>query len=111
MGTETDAPTAPRRWRARVVEIGTGIAAGYAGKLFVDAGADVVKVEPAEGDPLRSWSATGADTSTAPGPLFAHLAAGKRSVVGGPADGAVAALLGTADVVIETGEVDPEALR
>ncbi len=113
MGTETDAPTtAPRPLAGtRVVEIGTGIAAGYAGKLFVDAGADVVKVEPVGGDPLRSWSATGADTSAAPGPLFAHLAAGKRSVVGGPDDGPVAALLDAADVVIETGEVDPEALR
>ena len=45
-----------------VVEIGTGIAAGYAGKLFVDGGAQVVKVEPPDGDPLRPWSATGADT-------------------------------------------------
>jgi len=94
-----------------VVEIGTGIAAGYAGKLFVDGGAQVVKVEPHGGDPLRHWSATGADTTTAPGPLFAHLAAGKRSVVGVPGDVRVAELLHAADVVIETGELDPDLLR
>ncbi len=94
-----------------VVEIGHGIAAGYAGKLFVDGGAQVVKVEPPGGDPLRHSSATGADTGIAPGPLFAHLAAGKRSVVGVPGDVRVAELLHAADMVIETGELDPDALR
>ncbi|MDT5006631.1 MAG: hypothetical protein QOJ24_3807, partial [Mycobacterium sp.] len=33
----------------RVVEISDRIAGAYCGKLFVDAGADVVKVEPAAG--------------------------------------------------------------
>ncbi len=94
-----------------VVEIGTGIAAGYAGKLFVDGGARVVKVEAPDGDPLRRWSATGADVDDAPSPLFTHLAAGKRSVVGVPGDVRVADLLHAADVVIETGELDPDALR
>ena len=76
-----------------VVELGTGIAAGYAGKLFVDGGAQVVKVEPPDGDPLRRWSASGADPGAAPGPLFAHLAAGKRSVIGVPGDVRVDELL------------------
>ena len=44
----------------RVVELSTGLAGGYAAKLFADAGADVVKVEPPEGDSLRRWSASGA---------------------------------------------------
>ena len=44
----------------RVVEISDRIAGGYCGKLLVDAGADVVKVEPATGDPLRRFTATGA---------------------------------------------------
>ena len=44
----------------RVVEISDRIAGGYCGKLLVDAGADVVKVEPAAGDPLRRFTATGA---------------------------------------------------
>src|SRR5437764_79814 len=38
----------------RVLERTVGIAGGYCGKLLADAGADVVKVEPADGDPLRS---------------------------------------------------------
>ena len=54
-------------------------------KLFADAGADVVKVEPPGGDPLRAWSASGA-TGAAAGALFRFLAAGKRSVVGAPGD-------------------------
>ena len=41
----------------RVVDMSTGIAGAYTTKLFVDAGADVVKIEPAAGDPLRRWSA------------------------------------------------------
>lgn len=95
----------------RVVEIGTGIAPGYAGKLFVDAGAEVCKVEPPGGDPLRRWSATGAVPDGATGALFSHLAAGKRSIVGTPDDLAVRELLLDADLVIDTGEVDPEELR
>jgi len=43
----------------RVVEISDRIAGAYCGKLLVDAGADVVKVEPAGGDPLRRFTATG----------------------------------------------------
>lgn len=37
----------------RVLEIGTGSALAYAGKLFSDFGAEVIKVEDAEGDDLR----------------------------------------------------------
>ena len=44
----------------RVVEISDRIAGAYCGKLLVDAGADVVKVEPVGGDPLRRFTATGA---------------------------------------------------
>ena len=94
-----------------MVETGTGIAAGYAGKLFVDAGAEVVKVEPPAGDPLRRWSATGADTTGGSSPLFSHLAAGKRSVVGAVGDAHVEALLTAADLVIDTGGHDPDELR
>ncbi len=44
----------------RVVEVSDRIAGAYCGKLFVDAGAEVVKIEPAAGDPLRRFTATGA---------------------------------------------------
>ena len=37
----------------RVVELGAGIPAAYATKLLADLGADVIKVEPPGGDPLR----------------------------------------------------------
>ena len=118
MSTETDAGasgTGESGWLpplegVRIVEVGTGIAAGYAGKLFVDAGAEVVKVEPKDGDPLRGWSATGAAVDGVDGPLFAHLAAGKVSVVG-DANDLDDGLLASAQLVIETGEVDPDALR
>ena len=45
----------------RVVEVSDRIAGGYCGKLLVDAGADVVKVEPLSGDPLRRFTATGGE--------------------------------------------------
>jgi len=37
--------------RFRVLQIGSGIALDYCGKLFSDFGADVVKLEPPEGEP------------------------------------------------------------
>jgi crotonobetainyl-CoA:carnitine CoA-transferase CaiB-like acyl-CoA transferase len=98
----------------RVLEISDRIAGGYCGKLLVDAGADVVKVEPAEGDPLRRFTVTGtkpADGNDAP--LFSYLNAGKRSVTSPWQD-----LLASADVVIVTATrseatqhgVDPQRL-
>ena len=39
----------------RVVEIGHFIAAPFATRLLADLGADVIKIEPREGDPVRSW--------------------------------------------------------
>ncbi len=85
----------------RVVEVSTGIAGGYAAKLFADAGADVVKVEPPEGDPLRRWTGAEVELDGRDSALFQHLAASKRSVVG-----PVAELLGGADLVIEDGGLD-----
>jgi crotonobetainyl-CoA:carnitine CoA-transferase CaiB-like acyl-CoA transferase len=82
----------------RVVEVSDRIAGSYCGKLLVDAGADVVKVEPAAGDPLRRFTATGG--VPAPGadaPLFSYLSAGKRSVTTISDE-----LLACADVVIVT---------
>lgn len=66
----------------RIIELASGIAGPYCGKLLADAGADVIKVESPRGDPLRNWSATGADLGESDGALFRYLNASKRSVVG-----------------------------
>jgi crotonobetainyl-CoA:carnitine CoA-transferase CaiB-like acyl-CoA transferase len=87
----------------RVLELGERIAGAYCGKLFRDAGATVVKVEPEHGDPLRRYSATRSESP--PGvdsPLFAYLNAGKRSVVADPSGPVVAELLARADIVVLT---------
>ena len=82
----------------RVVEISDRIAGAYCGKLLVDAGADVVKVEPAGGDPLRRFTATGAvPPRGTDAPLFSYLNAGKRSVTTVSDE-----LLAGADIVIIT---------
>jgi crotonobetainyl-CoA:carnitine CoA-transferase CaiB-like acyl-CoA transferase len=49
--------------------------------LLRDQGAEVVKCEGPDGDPMRSWSAASPDAPIAgTGALFAHLHAGKASV-------------------------------
>ena len=64
----------------RVIELGGGFAASSAGKALADLGAEVVKVEPPGGDPLRRRGVvrgSGVDT----GAPFLHLNTNKRSVV------------------------------
>src|SRR5688572_27559266 len=90
----------------RVIDLSTGIAGGYATKLFCDAGADVVKVEPPGGDPLRHFTASGRDLAGRDAPLFQFLAAGKRSVVGAPGDAHVEALVRDAHLVVESFPTD-----
>jgi crotonobetainyl-CoA:carnitine CoA-transferase CaiB-like acyl-CoA transferase len=90
----------------RVAEISDRIAGDYCGKLLVDAGADVVKVEPVGGNPLRSFTATGAQPVATDSPLFGYLNAGKRSVTSLSDE-----LLTAADVVVLTGRgIDPQRL-
>ncbi|MGH9231300.1 MAG: CoA transferase, partial [Acidimicrobiales bacterium] len=97
----------------RVVELSERVAGAYCGKLLVDAGADVIKVEPPAGDPLRRWSASGTPLD-GDGPLYHYLAAGKRSAAAELPD-----LLATADIVVLTATpagaarlgVDPEVVR
>jgi len=85
----------------RVLEFSDQIAGPYCGKLLVDAGAEVVKIESPAGDSLRRWSATGADLHGEDSALFTFLNAGKQSVVGAPTDPHVEALLAAADLAIE----------
>ncbi len=42
----------------KVVELGHYIAGPFATRLLADMGAEVIKVEPPEGDPIRGWGAT-----------------------------------------------------
>jgi crotonobetainyl-CoA:carnitine CoA-transferase CaiB-like acyl-CoA transferase len=78
----------------RVIELAQGVAGSYCGKLFADLGADVVKIEPATGDPLRR-----AGTS-------AHYNTNKRSAVLSSAPDVAAeqlwSLLASADLVIQS---------
>jgi crotonobetainyl-CoA:carnitine CoA-transferase CaiB-like acyl-CoA transferase len=68
-----------------VVDLSTGIAGAYCTKLLADGGAEIIKVEPPQGDPLRRWSASGAEIEPgADGALFSFLACSKHSVVVDP---------------------------
>lgn len=62
----------------RVLELATGVAGPYAGRLLAMLGADVVKVEPDDGDPARAMPV---DDRPLDGtsPLFLHLNLGKRN--------------------------------
>ena len=80
----------------RVVDCTTEIAGPYCSKLLADAGADVVKVEPPGGDPLRHWGS---------GALFEYLNTSKRSVQGDAGD-----LLAEADVFLSNEPTDTGVL-
>jgi crotonobetainyl-CoA:carnitine CoA-transferase CaiB-like acyl-CoA transferase len=68
-----------------VVELSTGIAGAYCTKLLADGGAQVIKVEPPQGDPLRQWSASGAHIHPGDdGALFKFLGCSKHSVAADP---------------------------
>lgn len=66
----------------RVIEVGGGIAASYATKLFADYGAEVIKVEPPQGDSTRRMAPF---IDNKPGPdssaVFLHTNTNKKSVV------------------------------
>jgi len=86
----------------RVLDFSTGIAGGYASKLFADAGADVIKVEAGVGDPMRRWSATGSATSHRDSALFRYMHTSQRAVTGTPSDEGIQRLVADADLVIDS---------
>jgi crotonobetainyl-CoA:carnitine CoA-transferase CaiB-like acyl-CoA transferase len=86
---------------ARVLDLSTEIAGPYCTKLLADAGADVVKVEPREGDPLRTWTSAGPGTAVGTGVLFDFLNTSKRSIL--KSDGDLDALAAAADIVVVDG--------
>lgn len=88
----------------RVVEIANEVSGPYCGKLLVDVGADVTKIEPPAGDPLRRW---GPFPDGVPDPdrcgLFEYLNTGKHIVTMDLARDATLAhqLITQADVLVE----------
>ncbi len=85
----------------RVLELGSLIAGPFAGQLLGDYGAEVIKVEPPTGDPMRRWGVV----HEGEGLWWTSIARNKRSVVLDlrTDEGAAAAkrLAVSADVVIE----------
>ena len=88
----------------RVIDFSDGIAGSYASKLLADAGAEVIKVEPEDGDPLRRWSEqyfrTGVAHEGGDSALFRFLNTSKLSVTGKFGDEHIARLIAGADIVI-----------
>jgi crotonobetainyl-CoA:carnitine CoA-transferase CaiB-like acyl-CoA transferase len=98
---------------SRVLELATEIAGPYCGKMLADAGADVVKLEPPGGDPLRRWIASDYDLDGSDGALFKYLNASKRSIeLGGPAAASrqLDELLPGCHLIIESGQLSPAEL-
>ncbi|MEX1021582.1 MAG: CoA transferase [Dehalococcoidia bacterium] len=90
----------------RVVELARHVAGPFAGKLLADYGADVLKVEPPEGDPSRHEGPFKDDLpDRETSALFLHLNTNKRSVTLNPeapeGRALLRRLLDSADIVIE----------
>ncbi|MDQ1426017.1 MAG: hypothetical protein QOD72_3515, partial [Acidimicrobiaceae bacterium] len=90
-----------------MLELAEGVAGPYAGKLFADLGADVIKVEPPGGDRSRRFG-LGA-RSDGMSSAFVHLNTNKRSVVADLADARgierTLELAARSDIVIESLDV------
>jgi len=97
--------------KIRVIDFSTRIAGHYASKMLIDAGAEVIKIEPATGDALRHWSASGADVSQEDSAFFRYLNTGKKSIVGNISDDYVLSLIESTDLVIETFAPDSSELK
>lgn len=91
----------------QVVEIGSSAATSYCARLFADFGADVKKVEPPKGDPVRRSPPL---TPAGQGAWFAFLNFNKSSIIIDPADPQastqVTELIENCDILIDGREVD-----
>ena len=90
----------------RVVEIGSGDALGYCGKLFADFGAEIIKVEPSGGDAARKIAPlVDAGDGRRESGYFAGLNTNKRSLTADLNQPAgvekVRALLASADLLLD----------
>lgn len=93
----------------RIIDLTQGIAGPYATKLLAEHGADVIKVEPLDGDYTRRLGPFPGDQ---PDPnksgLFIHLNDTKKSITldlnEGPNRALLRKLLQTADVLVESGQ-------
>jgi crotonobetainyl-CoA:carnitine CoA-transferase CaiB-like acyl-CoA transferase len=63
-----------------VVDLSTGIAGAYCAKQLADGGAEVIRLESPDGDPLRAWTQRGSVASGQTGALFEFLACSTKSV-------------------------------
>jgi glutaryl-CoA transferase len=90
--------------RRRALDVSCGVGAAYAAKLLAELDWDVVKCEPAGGDPLRTRLSRWGGGA---GGAFAFVNQGKRGVAGLPGDQLVA-LAAAADVVV--GDFSPRGL-
>lgn len=97
--TTATTPAASPLATLRVLELGTGVAAPYAGRLLAMLGATVRKLEPAGGDPARRCPIDDRPFSRT-SPLFLYLNAGKQTAA--ISDDALAEELAWADVVIDS---------
>ncbi|HEY4333835.1 MAG TPA: CoA transferase [Ilumatobacteraceae bacterium] len=97
----------------RIVDCSSGLAGAYCSKMFADAGADVLRIEEADGDPLRRWSVAGPRPVGHDGALFGYLRQGQRSVVARDARHLETVIAGADLVVVDRYGVggDPVALR
>lgn len=102
----------------KVIEVGSGVALSYCGKIFADFGAEVVKAEPRGGDALRSMEPLLETSQGLESGYFAWLNTNKKSIT---ADASIAAdanrlraLIAAADVLLDgrsPAEIDASPLR
>lgn len=92
----------------RVIEIGSSAATGYCARLFADFGADVQKVEPPTGDPLRRSAPLTPGGRSA---WFAFLNYNKSSIIidcaGHDAITRLTGLIEGCDILVDGRDVDP----